>query len=245
MSLYEGRQGEAETLFARAAELEPGSFESRLGLAKAKFFLGKTEEARELLEALSEDKPGEPEVKLYLGLVEGKGELAPSFYTIPETPFISRGDAAALLDRFLLDLKSPRPEPFPVIMTDIRGHWALAHIQSAVQHRVLDAFPDHTFRPRAMFERGRMARALERYFSHLGMEDRAPESILPIPDVSPRNVLYPSVVFALSFGLMERLPDGSFGLRGGLSGKEALLVMERARFLAKLFEEEVSGRPVA
>ncbi len=243
ITLYEGQYAEAEALFARAARLEPENFRSRLGLAKAKFFQGKTEEAGELLKELSKERPQETEVRLYLGFIEGKGEFAPPFYMITESPFISRGQAAALLDIFLLSLRSPEPEPFPVIMTDVREHWALAHIQRAVQHRVLRAFPDHTFRPDALLDRATMAGALERYFRLLGMEGQPPQDFPPLPDIAPLNVHYPPAVFVLRLGLMERLPDGHFGLAGGLSGKEALLLMERARFLAKLFEE-ASGRPL-
>lgn len=242
---YKGQYAEAEALFAKAAKLDPENFDSRLGLAKAKFFQGKAEEALELLRGLSKERPQEPEVKLYLQFLEGRGELAPAFYMIPESPFISRADAAALLDVFLLSLRSPKPEPFPLIMTDIRGHWALSHIQRAVQHRVLVAFPDHTFRPDALLDRASMAGALERYFRLLGMEGQPRGDSPPLPDIGPLNVHYSSIVFVLSYGLMERLPDGRFGLMGWISGKEALLLMERARFLAKLLKEETSGRPLA
>jgi hypothetical protein len=124
-------------------------------------------------------------------------------------------------------------------VTDIGNHWAKNFISDIVDLKIrgLEPYPDHTFHPDQLVNRGEYAMVVEEAIiavlhdpslatKHIGSESR-------FPDVNPSHPAYNAICNAVDKGVMTADLNGEFGLDKSVSGPEALLVIRKIKELAK------------
>lgn len=125
-------------------------------------------------------------------------------------------------------------------VTDIDGHWAKNFITDIVERgiRGLEPYPDHTFHPDRLVNRGEYALMVEDVLiavtgdkdlatKHIGTESR-------FPDVNPSHPVYNAVCNAVDKGVMDAAMNGEFGLDKPVSGPDALLVIRKLKDLNRI-----------
>ena len=163
--------------------------------------------------------------------------LPEEFRAIPGAPSITRAQLAALIGRSLDRLVANAPQRSPVVMTDVRGHWANAWIQAVTRARVLDAFPNHTFQPGAIVSRGDFAQAVSRLLTVVGArrQDLALTWRTARPsftDIAPGHLAYPAAAMSVTSGVMTA-PGGAFALARPISGQDAIDALARLQALVR------------
>jgi len=124
-------------------------------------------------------------------------------------------------------------------LTDISGHWAKNFISDIVDLKIrgLEPYPDHTFHPDQLVNRGEYALIVEDAIiavlhdpslatKHIGSESR-------FPDVNSSHPAYNAICNAVDKGVMTAELNGEFGMTKSVSGPEALLVIRKIKELAK------------
>ena len=124
-------------------------------------------------------------------------------------------------------------------VTDINGHWAKNFIMDIVDYKIrgLEPYPDHTFHPDQLVNRGEYAMVVEDAIiailrdpslatKHIGSQSR-------FPDVNPSHPAYNAICNAVDKGVMSAEMNGEFGPDKGVSGPEALLVIRKLKELQK------------
>lgn len=169
---------------------------------------------------------------------------------------ITRGELAALLASELgieTHLRKRRPELFdpsfrppgaaspapsgPEAPADVASHWARNAIELVMRLHLMDAYPDHAFRPDEPVTRAGLATTLEQVLAVVAndapLKTRHVGQPSPFPDVRSDHFAFNAVVVVTTRGLMEaERPSGAFRLANPVSGPEALLAMRK---LAELF----------
>ena len=163
--------------------------------------------------------------------------LPEEFRAIPGAPSITRAQLAALIGRTLDRLVASAPQRSPVVMTDVRGHWANVWIQAVTRARVMDAFPNHTFQPGAIVDRGDFAQAVSRLLTVVGArrQDLALTWRTARPtfaDIAPGHLAYPAAAMSVTSGVMTA-PDRAFGLARPISGQDAIDALARLQALVR------------
>lgn len=124
-------------------------------------------------------------------------------------------------------------------VTDVGNHWAKNFIMDIVGLKIrgLEPYPDHTFHPNQLVNRGEYALIVEDAIiaimrdpslstKHIGSQSR-------FPDVDPSHPAYNAICNAVDKGVMNAELNGEFGLAKSVSGPEALLVIRRLKELQK------------
>jgi tetratricopeptide (TPR) repeat protein len=139
------------------------------------------------------------------------------------------------------DARSMKPDSTVSMtaVTDIGNHWAKNFIFDIVDFRIrgLEQYPDHTFRPDQLVNRGEYAMVVEDALiailkdpalatKHIGRESR-------FPDVNPSHPSYNAICNSIDKGIMSAELSGEFGPEKSVSGPEALLVIRKLKELQK------------
>ena len=163
--------------------------------------------------------------------------LPEEFRVIPGASSITRAQLAALIGRTLERIVASAPQRPPVVMTDVRGHWANTWIHAVTRARVMDAFPNHTFQPGGVVRRGDFAQAVSRLLTVIGA--RRPDLAITwrtarpsFTDVSPSHLAYPAAAMAVTSGVMTA-PGGAFELTRPITGQEAIDALARLQALIR------------
>jgi hypothetical protein len=126
-----------------------------------------------------------------------------------------------------------------VVITDTRGSWAAGYILTVARAGVMEVYPNHTFQPGALVRRVDLAQAASRVLEliaarhpQLGAAWRAASATQTFPDVGPRHLRHAAVSLAVAAGVMNTLPDGSFGLTRPVTGAEAAAAVAKLQELA-------------
>lgn len=125
-------------------------------------------------------------------------------------------------------------------VTDINGHWAKNFILDIVSLgiRGLEPYPDHTFHPDQLVNRGEYALVVEDAIiaitgdktlatKYIGTESR-------FPDVNPSHPVYNAICNAVDKNVMDASMNGEFGIANAVSGADALLVIRNLKDLNKI-----------
>ncbi|MEX2271862.1 MAG: S-layer homology domain-containing protein [Vicinamibacterales bacterium] len=163
--------------------------------------------------------------------------LPPEYRAIPGAPSITRAQLAALFGLRLEPLLASAPQRAPVVMTDIRDHWANTYIQRVTRARIMDAFPNHTFQPDSIVRRGDFAQAVSRALNVMaarrpGLAARWRGARPSLTDVPPGHLAYPAVSIAVASEVMTA-PNGQFDLTRPITGAEAIDALARLQALAR------------
>jgi tetratricopeptide (TPR) repeat protein len=196
-------------------------------IAEALMNLGRTEEARDVLDRLRKEGSVDEGLDAKVNELEDLGRWGndiESFREIKSTRVLTREQLAPLIIRYFPQVSEFRQTP--QIVTDTQTSWARTEVQIVVGVGLVDPFPNHTFRPSAPITRGEFALAIARLARLLTVSSSDAPPI-PLSDLGSRNALYPEIQLVLSHGLMALDSAGNFGINGEVSGEEAVLVMER------------------
>jgi tetratricopeptide (TPR) repeat protein len=145
------------------------------------------------------------------------------YFSIAESPKLSREQLAALLFVKLRPAFGDAPRRDNVIATDIGDSWARQFIREVVAAGILQVYPNHTFQPRALVRRADLAVALSSAMSAL-----APGAIpketprVAIADVPPGNLNHGPVALAISLGLLSLDSSGRFNPQQFVAGAEGI-----------------------
>jgi len=125
-------------------------------------------------------------------------------------------------------------------ISDIKDHWAKNFISDIVSLgiRGLEPYPDHTFHPDQLINRGEFALMIEDAIiaitgdqslatKYIGTESR-------FPDVNPAHPVYNAICNAVDKNVMDALMNGEFGIEKAVSGPDALLIIRKLKDLNKI-----------
>jgi tetratricopeptide (TPR) repeat protein len=163
-------------------------------------------------------------------------KLPPEYRAIPSGPTVSRGELAALIG-IRLEALVARARPRPVIITDLRKHWAQPWITAVVRAGVMDTLPNYQFQPDERVRRGDAALVVSRVLTLIAAEK--PEfakkwqgARVMVTDVSPAHLSYPAVSMSVAAGVMP-LANGGFDVLRAVSGADAFEIVGRLEALAR------------
>lgn len=126
-------------------------------------------------------------------------------------------------------------------VTDLEDHWAKNFIMDIVELNIrgLEPYPDHTFHPDDLVNRGEYAMMVEDVIiAILGDESLATKYIGAVhnrfPDVNNSHPYYNAICNAVDKGIMAASLRGMFGPEKSVSGPDALLVIRNLKNLNKI-----------
>jgi tetratricopeptide (TPR) repeat protein len=161
------------------------------------------------------------------------------YRSIATAATVTRAQLAALIGVRLDDLLKRAPRSNAVVITDTRANWAAPWILSVSRAGIMEVYPNHTFQPNAIVNRGDLAQAASRALTlaaaanpRLAATLRTPQG--RFPDVPQEHLSYPAASIAVQSGVMSVTGDGTFQLSRPITGAEALSA------IAKI--EELAGR---
>lgn len=161
--------------------------------------------------------------------------LPEEYRAIESAPAITRAQLAALIGVRLAKQLDAFPTTEPSVITDIRGDWAERWIVSVARAGVMEPYPNHTFEPRAVVQRGELAPIAGRLILRLSppQQARAWQATRPsFTDLSPGHLAYPAASTAVASGAMTSTADGAFRPGQPVTGAEAIAMVDRVLRLA-------------
>ncbi len=219
--------------FQKEREFSGSPAEADTRIAEALANLGRTEEARVILERLK--RSGNMDNALEAKVAEltdiGRwGQDIKIFREIQEAPELSRAQAAAMLARYFPQIGEFRQTS--QVITDVQGSWALPEILVTVGVGLFDLRPNHSFDPSAAITRVEFAAAAAR-LARLIRVAVPPAPPVPATDVGPSHTFYREVQVVLTLGLMEIDDSGTFNVNGTVSGESAVRAIEQLLALSR------------
>jgi tetratricopeptide (TPR) repeat protein len=160
------------------------------------------------------------------------------YRTIDTAPTVTRAQLAALIGVRLDALLRRARSANPVVMTDVRGHWAAPWIMAVTRAGVMEPFPNHTFQPSGAIRRADLAQAVSRVLTLVAAEKPRVAARWRDPrprfsDVSPTHLSYPAAARSVSAGVMAPLEGDAFLLTRAVTGAEAIDAVTKLEALAK------------
>jgi len=162
-------------------------------------------------------------------------KLPEEYRAIEAAPEVTRGDLAALLGVRLSVLVLSMRSREPVVVTDVRPHWAETWIMAVARAGLIEAFANHTFQPEAVVRRAELAQAASRLLARIGTpaDLRAWQTArVTFSDISAGHLAYPAATVAVAAGVMAATRDGSFLPARIVTGAEAVETVQRLQNLA-------------
>ena len=196
-------------------------------IAEALMNLGRTEEARVVLDRLRKEGSFDESLDAKVNELEDLGRWGNDielFREIKSTQVLTREQLAGLIIRYFPQVAEFQQNP--QIVTDTQSSWARTEVQVVVGVGLIDPFPNHTFQPSTRVTRGEFAMAISRLVRLLSV---SPSTAPPIPvsDLDSGSDLYPEIQLVLGHGLMTLKGVGTFGINGEVSGEEAVPAVAR------------------
>ncbi len=218
---------EALTHYRVQAELGGATEETDTAIAEALVNLGRSDEARTILDRSRNRDGGDGILDVKLRELEDLGRWGSQidyFHQIESTTSVTREQFSAMLVRYFPQITEIQQKQ--QIVTDIQASWARPEIQTILSIGLIDPFPNHTFRPSAPLTRGELAVSLSRLIRILGVSQTAAPPI-PTSDVNPDDALHGDIQQVLVRGLMALDDSGNFYINGVVSGEETVRAVER------------------
>ena len=218
---------EALALYRTQLEIAGRNSNTERNIAEALMNLGRTEEARDILDHLRNEGTLDESLESRVNQLEDLGRWGNEiglFRTLKSADSLTREQLAAIIVRYFPQVAEFQQSP--EIITDTEDVWARSEIQVCVGTGLLDLFPNHTFQPSEPITRGLLATSMSRLIRLLGLTPTiAP--VVPLPDVSSGDALFGDIQLVLSSDLIPLEDSGSFDVSGTVSGEEAVRAIER------------------
>ena len=162
-----------------------------------------------------------------------------AFRSIPAAPRVTRADLAALVGARLETWIAQVPPTSAGLITDVREHWAQRWILAVTRAGLMEVYPNHTFQPGDVVQRGDLAWVVSRALTIAAARRTTPSPSWmdekPIfPDLPPSHASYPAAALAVAAGVLATGPENIFQPSRPVSGAEAVAAVERL--------EEMVGR---
>ncbi len=242
LGMIELRTGQTEAAlghFRRAVQLESTDAASYGAMGDILEGRGEFDQAIEAYQsALAIDRSAELESKIAAVREKADAAKLPREYrAIEGSDGVTRADLAALIGvklKTLVEAAGPRGT---VLITDARDSWAIAWIQAVTRAGIMEVYPNHTFQPRVVVQRGDLAQAVSRLLSLIGTSHPAllnqwMEGRPAIADIGPDHLSYPAAALGVTSGVLPLIEGGAFGLSRPVSGAEAISAIDRLQALA-------------
>jgi tetratricopeptide (TPR) repeat protein len=259
--LAERRFQAAVDRFRAALVRDPQYLSAWHGLVDAELGLGRDAEATAALERILEIDPTREAARTRLDVLRLKRQIASMEPQRPAEPparppddpaagaapkdlrslagaaTVTRGELAAIIATELERVVLRAPRQIPVIVTDIRGHWAESAILTVTRLGVMEVLPNHTFQPSQPVRRDRLA-AIVSALLELAATDKPGDLALwttarPLfADLPPSHLFYRQVAMAVSAGAMRASDDGRFQPAAPASGADVVQAVHRIDRLA-------------
>jgi Tfp pilus assembly protein PilF len=242
LSRLYGEKGDSDkslSLLKQAVEAEPSLTAWRMVLAEAYEQRGELENAEAVYRQVLDEEPANAEAaRRYSALREKRRAEAipPGIQDFASKERVTRAEMAVLLYTRIPEIAASTRATGTVVVTDIYNHWARSYIQDIIARNIMEVYTNHTFNPDAPVKRYDLAlacAAILNLFRHSGLLSETRGSIPPIVDVPEEHLLYKTVKEVLQYKVMDRLPDGTFGLYEPVDGKTLAEAVDRLRALVK------------
>lgn len=244
LAIIEQRQGnEIDALehMERATVLDPNDAMSLRTLGELYEGRGQYDEAIETYTRANEVEPTSDlitRIEKLMDRVEFE-RLPGEFRAISSLSEVTRADLAALLGVRLQGLIERNSSSESVLITDIRSHWASSWIMTVASAGFMEVYPNHTFEPSAVIDRGDLAEVVSRTLG--AISSRAPtlarewkaESVSFV-DLRSNHPSYPSAELSVAAGILRMTEDGSFGFTRIVTGTEVVDAIGRLEVLVEL-----------
>jgi tetratricopeptide (TPR) repeat protein len=242
LALVERREGNlpaALTHAQKAAELEQGDPRNLILIAEIYEAQGQHARAADAYAAANAVEPNET-IEAKIDELRERAAFAtmPAEYkAIEEAPAITRAQLAALLG-VRLDELLKRSRGRPVLITDLRGNWAVPWIQAVTRARLMEVYSNHTFQPQGTVRRGDLATAAAAALAIIAAENPRlgaswKDARQKFTDLSPGHLSYAAASVAVAAGVMTAMPDGSFQPGRAVTGAEALAAARKLESLSE------------
>ncbi|MGB8952703.1 MAG: tetratricopeptide repeat protein [Candidatus Aminicenantales bacterium] len=165
-------------------------------------------------------------LKNRLGIVE----LPSQYNSIPSSPAVTKEEVAALIGVKFKEYLNDAPPQKPTVIIDISTSWASKSIIQTASFEIMEVYPNHTFQPKKEVTRAEMAVSLVRLINFLKKEGlrilpQIPLEKIQLLDVPADNYYYKPIAQIISYQIMDLSPDRTFRPESGLSGQEALKLL--------------------
>jgi len=162
-------------------------------------------------------------------------KLPEEYRAIESAPEVTRADLSALIGVRLSSLVLAMRSREPLVVTDVRPHWAETWIMAVARAGIIEPYANHTFMPRQVIRRADLAQAITKILERLGtpVQARAWQSARgKFSDISQGHLAYPAASVAVAAGVMTAANDGSFQPARLVTGAEAIEAVARLQAMA-------------
>ena len=229
----QGKTDQALARYRRAIELDPSDSASRIRIGEILDARGDIEGAMKMYQEASNLEPS-PELRRRMAALDARLaylRLPAEYRAIPESPSITRGELASLIGLRLEALLSSVVAQ-PVVITDVRNHWASNWIMATAQAGVIEPYENHTFQPRNAIMRSDLAQAVSRLLKIIAASRPAllkdwQSRQQKMADVGVSNLHYADASLSVVAGILPLTESGAFQLSRAVSGAEAIDAITR------------------
>ena len=163
--------------------------------------------------------------------------LPPEYREIPNNLQITRAELASIVGVNLSRLLEDSGQNEAVLITDIRSHWAYRWILVVAESGIMEVFPNHTFQPENVVDRGGLAQVVSRVLTLIASRDpvsgaRWQAVREEFADIDSQHLQYRAASMAVAAEVLSVLEDNRFGLTNAVTGLEALAAVEQLERLA-------------
>jgi tetratricopeptide (TPR) repeat protein len=229
----QGKTDQALARYRRAIELDPSDSASRIRIGEILDARGDIEGAMKMYQEASNLEPSS-ELRRRMAALDARLaylRLPTEYRAIPESPSITRGDLASLIG-LRLDALLSSVVAQPVVITDVRNHWASNWIMATAQAGVVEPYENHTFQPRNAVMRSDLAQAVSRLLKIIAATRPAllkdwQSRQQKMADVGVSNLHYADASLSVVAGILPLTESGAFQLSRAVSGAEAIDAITR------------------
>ena len=229
----QGKTDQALERYRRVIEMDPTDAVSRVRIGDILDARGDLAGARKMYTEANTLEPSD-DLRRRMAAIDARLaylELPAEYRAIPDAPSITRGDLASLIGIRLQPLLDRAPAQ-PVVITDVRDHWASKWIMATAGAGVIEPYENHTFQPRVAVRRSDLAQAVARMLKVVAAEQPQllkdwQSRMQKMSDVGVSNLHYADASLSVAAGIIPLVDGGSFQLSRPVSGAEAIDAITR------------------
>ena len=234
----QGKTDQALARFQRVIEMDPTDVSSRIRIGEILDARGDLAGAHQMYTEANSLEPS-AELRRRIEAIDARLaylKLPAEYRAIPDNATITRGDLAALIGLRLPALLQRAPSQ-PVVITDVRNHWASEWIMATARAGVMEPYDNHTFQPQNIVRRSDLAHAVARMLKIIaaGRPQLLKEwqsRMQKMGDVGVSNLHYADASLSVAAGIIPLVDGGAFQLSRAVSGAEAIDAISRIERLA-------------
>jgi tetratricopeptide (TPR) repeat protein len=242
LALVERRLGElglALEYVMRANDLEPDDAAGLTLQGDIHETLGDLEGAETVFSRAVRIEPT-PDRQANLDRVRGRlaaVRLPPEYRAIPNSLQITRAELASIVGVNLGRFLEASGQDEAVLITDTRAHWAYQWILVVAESGIMEVFPNHTFQPENIVDRGGLAQVVSQVLTLIASRDPVSGAKWQavreqFADINSQHLQYRAASMAVAAGVLSVLEGNRFGLTNTVTGLEALAAVEQLERLA-------------